>query len=502
MADKSVMSQLHTCAGSPRCVHYDDDMTTARQKPDIESAIPPDEPPTRRILIITHGFPPNQTGGAELQSWLKARWWLARGHSVRVIAADPQAPGTMTFDQVDCSDELMDNVSLLRVRFVAPDASRPLRETFHNVGLKRIIDHEIDTFRPDMLYQVSGYLFGTLPLQIANQHGLPACLFATDYWHQCLRVTLLRPDGHRCDGPRRPSDCAACRLVDHRYAQFAGQRVSRLAWHTASLMGRANWLHRLFGTDDVRDREAEVLTALQHATLVVVESEFLARRLSELGVPSDRLLILRQGLDRTDLRHRGVERGSKHLPLKVLYVGQLAEHKGVDLAIRSAAILSRNGVPVHLTVHGQPTGSAAYLRKLHNLAESCSVSIGAPLNRTEVGRAIAESDVVVVPSRWYDNSPNVILEAFATGVPVIVAGHGGMAEMVRDGVNGLVFEPGSAVSLAKALRRLIVEADLMDTLRSNIEIPHDVDYAMAVEDRAIARTLAAQCRTLTRPGNG
>jgi glycosyltransferase involved in cell wall biosynthesis len=54
---------------------------------------------------------------------------------------------------------------------------------------------------------------------------------------------------------------------------------------------------------------------------------------------------------------------------------------------------------------------------------------------------------VVVPSIWYENSPNVILEAFAHRTPVVASDLGGMAELVEDGVNGLRFTPGDASSL-------------------------------------------------------
>ena len=66
-------------------------------------------------------------------------------------------------------------------------------------------------------------------------------------------------------------------------------------------------------------------------------------------------------------------------------------------------------------------------------------------------------DVLVVPSMWIENAPFIIREAFAAGVPVIASNLGGMAEMVKDGVDGLLFPPGDAVSLGGCLRRLIEE---------------------------------------------
>jgi len=100
-------------------------------------------------------------------------------------------------------------------------------------------------------------------------------------------------------------------------------------------------------------------------------------------------------------------------------------------------------------------------------------------------------DVVVVPSLWYENSPNVILEAFAHRTPVIVSDLGGMAELVEEGVNGLCFPPGEAASLATALRRLIEEPGLLARLRAGIKPVKTVAEEMT-ELQAIYRAVVKQ----------
>ena len=63
---------------------------------------------------------------------------------------------------------------------------------------------------------------------------------------------------------------------------------------------------------------------------------------------------------------------------------------------------------------------------------------------------LSRVDVLVLPSVWLENSPLVIKEAFAAGVPVVTSDLGGMAELVRRDVDGLLFEPGNADALAVA----------------------------------------------------
>ncbi|PYR55304.1 MAG: glycosyl transferase family 1, partial [Acidobacteria bacterium] len=76
---------------------------------------------------------------------------------------------------------------------------------------------------------------------------------------------------------------------------------------------------------------------------------------------------------------------------------------------------------------------------------------------------------------WIENAPFVIREAFAAGVPVVASRLGGMAEMVRDGVNGLLFEPGSPDALATVLRRVIDEPALLAALRAGIRPVMTID---------------------------
>jgi glycosyltransferase involved in cell wall biosynthesis len=77
-------------------------------------------------------------------------------------------------------------------------------------------------------------------------------------------------------------------------------------------------------------------------------------------------------------------------------------------------------------------------------------------------------DWVVLPSRWWENSPLVVQEAFMHDRPVICSGIGGLAEKVQDDVNGLHFLVGDAESLASVIERAVTEAGLWDRLRAGI----------------------------------
>jgi glycosyltransferase involved in cell wall biosynthesis len=245
------------------------------------------------------------------------------------------------------------------------------------------------------------------------------------------------------------------------------------------------------GVTAFEERQRAVAHALAAADLVIANSAFLARRLRDVGVPEERMLVIRQGIDtgeivRTSPRGAGGPDG-----LRVLYLGQLTRHKGVDLLVKAVQQLADEDVRVELHLYGPMTDHpfAAALRRLDHPA----ITIGKPLAREQLAGVLVEHDVLVVPSRWYDNSPNVILEAFSVGVPVIAANHGGMAEMVHHQIDGLTFQPSDVPSLTEALRQLAQRPELLEQLRAGISSPHSLDVEMEAEERAIQAMLA--CRT-------
>ena len=97
----------------------------------------------------------------------------------------------------------------------------------------------------------------------------------------------------------------------------------------------------------------------------------------------------------------------------------------------------------------------------------------------EIDQVYEDIDLLAVPSIWYENSPNTILEAFAHQTPVIASNLGGMAEMVNHNQNGMLFNPGDSQDLAQKLDSILNEPQLLDNLRGNISLPNSLENEMA-----------------------
>ncbi len=127
----------------------------------------------------------------------------------------------------------------------------------------------------------------------------------------------------------------------------------------------------------------------------------------------------------------------------VLFAGRLSDEKGIAVLLEAASMVPgmvsvAGGGPLSNTV--KQAEAAGHLTSLGSLPQASVV--------VEIRRAIA----LVVPSIWFEGFPIVLLEAFATGTPVIASRIGSLAELVEHGVTGLLVEPGNAAYLADQIR--------------------------------------------------
>ncbi len=139
---------------------------------------------------------------------------------------------------------------------------------------------------------------------------------------------------------------------------------------------------------------------------------------------------------------------------RFLFLGQLEEHKGIRTLLAACAALEGDW---ELAIAG--TGSLESLVREAARRDTRIMCLGHISDRTRVREQIGVSHFTVVPTECYENSPMVIYESFALGVPVIVSDIGGAAELVSDGENGFVIAPADAAALRAALARAIAVSE-------------------------------------------
>jgi glycosyltransferase involved in cell wall biosynthesis len=406
-----------------------------------------------RILIAVHTYPPGGVGGAEQRAERTARTLQQAGHDVRVLSvhwsADRTAPSV--------TDDFYRQIAVRRV-WLAGAAPASLTESYDNTTVADAASALVREWRPDVIHQYSGYLTSAAITRVAAAAHVPVVVSLTDYWWFCSRITLVRTTGRPCEGPTPPR-CALCQAQEKRrvrWPSIVAPRAMEAIWQLADRVGP---LSALAGIDAQRRRSAVLSEQLATASALVAPSQYVADAYRRQGLGSTRLRVMRQGVEgaRAERRHRhGITVG---------YLGQIKPHKGVDLLVDAWGALRRSAHDRLLLV-GPSSGEERYRRDLERRTEHWPhVEWRDAVSRDGIWTVLAELDVLVVPSRWAENSPNSILEAQAVNVPVVGARIGGIPELVEHRVNGLLFQPDDAADLATQLQALLDAPELLEQLR-------------------------------------
>ncbi len=195
------------------------------------------------------------------------------------------------------------------------------------------------------------------------------------------------------------------------------------------------------------------------ASARVVNSEGLRRR-AEATFPDLPFDVISNGVDVELFRPREAE--GAQIPT-VLFVSRLSERKGLHLLLPALGRLLNEGPEFRLLVVGDGPMRSQLEQQTEQLGLSDIVDFVGLRPRSELPSIYRRGDIFCLPSAS-EGMANVILEALATGLPVVATDVPGSSELVEEGVNGFVVEPGNAEALGEPLRRLIGDADLRQRL--------------------------------------
>ncbi|MFH1142090.1 MAG: glycosyltransferase, partial [Candidatus Uhrbacteria bacterium] len=144
----------------------------------------------------------------------------------------------------------------------------------------------------------------------------------------------------------------------------------------------------------------------------------------------------------------GVARKETSGPLKLLSLASLEEHKGLAWLLE---VLRAVEAPFELTIAGN--GSLNAHAKNLSVIDQRFKFFGS-FSKDEEVELLSTSDGLIVSSLCYENSPTVIYEALSCGVPVVASNIGGITELIEEGENGYLFEPGNGSDLLKQLQKI------------------------------------------------
>ena len=322
------------------------------------------------------------------------------------------------------------------------DVKNPLSAARDGIALiyspeaKRNFQALCEEFRPDVVHLNNVHRQITLSILDApylKEHHVPVFYTAHDYVTICPGYLMLDGEGRVCD---------VC-LEDGKYRHCIENRCVKGSRAKSALAALEASFNRSHHSNERIDR-------------VIAPSSFMRSKLIEGGWPEGKVVALQNFADDAILaRASGVagdvtDRESPYL----LFFGRLSAEKGVDVLLRAfdaaAPSLPRD---MRLIVVGDGPDAAEFRELAASLDSAPRIEFAGYQTGDALQTYVERASLAIASSRWRENMPYSIVEAFAAGTPVVGTRIGGIPELVADGVTGFACEPGDVATMADAMVR-------------------------------------------------
>ncbi len=384
-----------------------------------------------RILLVSHGLPPESVGGVEQHVSGLAQALVAAGHHVHIFARTsapglPQGsrlPTTAGSPAVTRTVFRWEGVDSLDAIY----ACRPMADSLRAfLGERAAVGERFDVAH---VHHLTGMSTDSLA-ELATAK-VPTVLSLHDYWLFCPRGQMYHHNGDICLAAT-PARCAECLQ-----ATFPA------------------WLNQGNRDAEIRRLQERALAAMALPQRLVVPSARALPPFLALGVPAARFTVVENGVD-TEALFQLPPPAAGPGPLRIGYFGTLMPSKGLHVLLD--AILALPPGAVTLDIHGNAVpyhGDESYLtRCFQRLRAGAGIRYHGPYGLAELPRLLAGIDVLAAPALWHEAFGLTVREALAAARPVLVSRVGGLQDAVVEGEQGHVLPPGDVPAWTAAIARL------------------------------------------------
>lgn len=431
-----------------------------------------------KILQVIHGFHPYNVAGTEVYTYNLCQE-LAKKHKLAVFYRVDDLDlkeYTIKYNKLDILDIFtINNTFRLYNSF---------EMTYRNDAIAEKFGWVLDQSKPDIIHIQHLLYLSTKIVEETIKRRIPMVFTLHDYWLICPQGQLLKNSMYPCNGEDN-FECINCILYqlsikEHAISayyflkNFVPEYFVQLFKNIYLGYSKASFLTKKKALNLIEERITHMKNICSEVDLFISPSQFLRRKFIEFGIPKDKIIILPYGFNLNNFKNFKKTSSDK---LRFGFIGNLLLAKGVHILIESFNKIKNDSV--ELRIYGRVMSYKGmlcnYLRYIKKITKNKNIKFMGDFDYKRIAEIFGQIDVLVVPSIWYENSPLVIQEAFATKTPVIASNVGGIPELIKDGINGFLFEPNNSEDLYRKINLIIENPNLLGEIRQNIKPPKSIE---------------------------
>ncbi|MEH2443124.1 glycosyltransferase [Nostoc sp.] len=311
----------------------------------------------------------------------------------------------------------------------------------------------------------------------AKELGIPTVLTVHVPGYICLRGTMLLNGQQVCDGRIEQVRCGNCWAMARGIPASLAPLLSRIPLPLSAIASSSlsnNRLATALATPTlVATHQNRLLEMVNLSDRIVAVCQWLYDALLLNGVAKEKLVLCRQGVDSTNLKVKPSlhNRFNTNKPLKIGFLGRWDRIKGIHILVEAVCRLPCD-LQVELVIHGLVQGEEAKAYQQEVLAQAAGdrrIQFADPVARDSIAETLASFDVLAVPSQWLETGPLVVLEAYAVKTPILGSNIGGISELVRHNIDGLLVPYQDVEAWTEAISILAQNKNLLCSLQQGIK---------------------------------
>ncbi|QLO06794.1 glycosyltransferase (plasmid) [Citrobacter freundii] len=432
-----------------------------------------------RILLTVHQFFPEFKAGTEVLTLSVAKQLIALGHEVYVFTGFPGEENTPEDQRLD--NYTYDGVSVSRFKH----AYTPMfgQKSMIEVGYKNLLAQHffidlVTDFKPDYVHHFHLNRLGVGLIEYLHQQRIPQFFTPTDFWMICPTAQLMWEGGRYCAGPDKHAGNCIKHFARDRLGNTAGKMIELVPASVFATVARLTKKSSFIAfpmsqeMSALHDRLGNTVAALNKLDGIVTPNNFMRELFINHGVKQEKIHNCHFGVD---IKVPDITLEKREVSNKPCYgfIGTLAPHKGCHVVIDALNKLPKG--MASLKIYGGHSDFPEYYENLVKLAgDNPDIEFCGTFDNNDIGVVIAKFDALIVPSVWYENTPLVIYSAHACQCPVIASDLPGIAEVVKEGVNGILYEAGNSNELSAIFSSLSNNPEKLNDLRHGCQPPLSV----------------------------